>query len=410
MKDTFRALRHRNYRLFFCGQLTSLMGTWTQQVALGWLVYRLTDSPFLLGLVAFAGQIPTFFLSPFAGVLADRFDRRKLLLYIQALMMVQALVLAVLVLAQLVRLWEIVSLSLFLGFLNAFDIPTRQSLVVSLVEQKEDLGNAIILNTAMFTSARFIGPVVAGFVIASLGEGICFLLNALSYLGILSALAAIRLPPKPAKTSHASILREIREGVHYALNFLPLIAVLSLLATFSLAGSPYIVMMPVFARDVLHGNARTLGFLMSASGCGSIMASGCLASQKNTMRLFKLLPVALAACGTSIAVFALSSDLRLSLIILFFTGFVEFMHVASTNAIVQTIVDEDKRGRVMSFYAVALMGVMPFGSLLSGAVAQTIGVRCTLVGGAAICVAGAALFACRLPRLRGILRPKFPAV
>jgi MFS family permease len=403
----FRAFQYRNYRLFFSGQIISLMGTWTQQVALGWLVYRLTNSPFLLGFVAFSGQIPIFFISPFAGAIADRFDRRKLLLGIQTLSMIQALLLAALVLSGAIRTWHMAALSLFIGILNAFDIPTRQSFVARIVEKKEDLGNAVILNTAMFTSARFIGPSIAGVLISAFGEGICFLVNAASYIGILIALCAIRTPPKEERARKRPILHEIREGVSYVLNFLPVMAILILLATFSFAGSPYIVLMPVFARDVLHCNAQTFGFLMSASGSGAVAATIYLASKKNAAGLLKLLPVAIAICGASLAAFAFSCDMRLSVTLLFITGFVEFAQVASSNAIIQSVVDEDKRGRVMSLFAVALVGTMPFGSLLSGALAAKIGVQYTLLSGALICMAGGAVFALRLPRLSSILQPIF---
>jgi MFS family permease len=407
LKLLLRAFHYRNYRLFFMGQGISLIGTWTQQVAVSWLVYRLTGSTLLLGTVLFCNQIPMFFLAPFAGVVADRWERKRLLLLTQTLSMIQALALAALVLTSAVRNWHIVALSLFIGTVNAFDVPIRQAFVSEMIEKKEDLGNAIALNSAMFNSARFIGPSVAGILISTLGEGICFLLNGISYVAVIIALAAIRVSPRKLKDGKAPVLRELREGIIYAYNFKPILAILLLLAAFSLAGGPYIVLVPVYAKDILHGEAHTFGFLMSATGIGAVSSTIYLASRKSVHGLVRKIPIATGVCGLAISAFALSRNFTFSPVCMFLMGFGMLTQIASSNTIIQTIVDEDKRGRVMSLFAVALLGMMPFGSLLAGAVAEKIGVQDTLLLGAALCMVSALVFAARLPRLTEQLRPVF---
>ncbi len=402
-----RAFQHRNYRLFFFGQGVSLIGTWTQQVALSWLVYRLTGSTFLLGVVAFANQVPTLFFSPFAGVAADRFNRKHLLLWTQALSMVQALVLAALVLTGFIVPWHIVVLSIFIGTVNAFDMPIRQAFVIEMVERREDLGNAIALNSALFNSARFIGPTVAGILISSLGEGICFLVNAISYVAVLAALQAIRVERKQLSRQSGPVWCELREGITYIQNFKPIIAILALLSVFSIAGSPYMVLMPAYAKDVIHGNARTFGLLMSSVGVGALAATVYLASRKKVQGLMKLIPAAAGTFGLGISAFALSRSFTVGIFFLFVAGFSMMCQIASSNTIIQTVVDEDKRGRVMSFYAVSFLGVMPFGSLLAGSIAGKIGVQNTLLLGAALCIIGASIFASKLPKLIELLRPAF---
>ncbi len=409
-KSIFRAFRHRNYRLFFFGQGVSLIGTWTQQVALSWLVYSLTGSTLLLGTVAFCNQIPMLFLGPFAGVVADRFDRKQLLLWTQGLAMVQAFVLAALVLARVIEPWQIIALSIFMGTINAFDIPIRQSFVIAMVESKDDLGNAIALSSAMFNCARFIGPSIAGILISAFGEGICFLVNGISFLAVLAALQAIRVAEKEGRKQNGRVLGEFREAVDYARKFEPIIAILALLSVFALAGAPYLMLMPAYAKDVLHGSANTYGLLMSSSGLGAIAGTLYLASRKNAHGLIKVIPVAVGACGLALAAFALSHTFTLCAFFVFLAGFSMMTHVASSNTIIQTVVDEDKRGRVMSLYAMSFMGVMPFGSLLAGSIAGKIGVQNTLLAGASICVAGAAVFAARLPRLGCILQPIFSRI
>ena len=403
----FRAFRYRNYRLFFFGQGVSLIGTWTQQVALSWLVYRLTGSTLLLGVVAFSNQIPTLFLGPFAGVVADRFNRKQLLLWTQGLSMVQALVLAALVLAGAIEPWHIVALSIAIGTVNAFDIPIRQSFVIEMVERREDLGNAIALNSAMFNSARFIGPMVAGIMISTVGEGVCFLINGISYLAVLAVLQAIRVAEKERRRQTGPFWGEFREAIDYARNFKPIIAILALLSVFSIAGAPYLVLMPAYAKDVLHGGAHTFGFLMSAAGIGALSATMYLASRKNANGLIRLIPAAAGAFGLAIAAFALSHSFTFCVFFLFIAGFSMMTHIASSNTIIQTIVDEDKRGRIMSLFAMSFMGVMPFGSLVAGSIAGKIGVQDTMLLGAACCIGGALIFASKLPMLCNLLRPVF---
>ena len=407
VKFMFRALGSRNYRLFFMGQGVSLIGTWMQQAAMSWLVYRITGSTLLLGAVAFSNQIPTLFLGPFAGVVADRWERKRLLIWTQSLSMLQALILAALVLIGAIQTWHIIALSLLIGIINAFDIPVRQSFVLQMVERKDDLGNAIALNSAMFNSARFIGPLVAGILISTVGEGVCFLLNAISYIAVLAGLAAIRVAPRQNHRGKAPVLREFYEGIRYAFDFKPIIAILALLSIFSIAGAPYLVLMPAFAKDVLHGGAHTYGFLMSSAGIGALLATMYLASRKNAHGLITIIPAASAACSLGIAFFALSRNFFISLICLLIAGFGMMTHIASSNTIIQTIVDEDKRGRVMSLYAMSFLGVMPFGSILAGSVADRIGVQFTLLIGAACCITGASIFAMKLPKLCELLRPAF---
>ncbi len=401
----FRAFHYKNYRLFFLGQGISVIGTWTQHVAIGWLIYRLTGSALLLGAVAFSNQIPTLLLAPFAGVVADRWERKRLLLATQALSMIQALLLAALVLTDTVQTWHIIALSLFIGAVNAFDIPIRQSFVIQMVERKEDLGNAIALNSAMFNSARFIGPSVAGVLISTLGEGVCFLLNGLSYVAVLAALAAIEVAPRQCAGDKTPFWREFREGLQYVYDFKPILAVLCLLAVFSIAGAPYLVLMPAFAKDVLHGGADTFGFLMSAAGVGAVSATLVLASLRRVDGFLALIPAAVGIFSVALAAFAMTRVFTLSIICLVVAGIGMMFQIASSNTLLQTIVDEDKRGRVMSLFAMSFMGVMPFGSLLAGSIAGRIGVPNTLLMGSAVCFLGAVVFASRFRTLMTMLQP-----
>jgi MFS family permease len=405
-RHLLRALRSRNYRLFLAGQGVSLVGTWMQHVAMSWLVYRLTGSALLLGVVGFTSQIPTLFISPVAGVLADRWDRRRLLLATQSLAMLQAAFLALVVLAGVVQVWQIILLSLILGTVNAFDIPIRQSFVVEMVEQREDLGNAIALNSSLVNGARLLGPAIAGLLIAAMGEGICFVLNALSYLAVIAALAAMRLPPAANPISAGRpILHELREGFLYAYRFGPIRSILLLLALVSLMGMPYSVLVPVFAKDILHGGAHTFGFLMTAAGSGALIGALYLASRRSVRGLGRVIVRATILFSAGIVGFALSADFLLSLAALALAGFGAMTLVASCNTVLQTILDEDKRGRVMSFFTMAFIGVAPFGSLGAGAMAGIIGPRDTLLLGGAGCLAGAAVFARHLPQIREMVRP-----
>jgi MFS family permease len=400
-----RAFRSRNYRLYFCGQCISLVGTWMQQVAMSWLVYRLTGSGSLLGLVTAAGQISIFVLTPFTGVFIDRVHRRNLLIITQVLCTLQAALLAFLTLGGHIQVWHLVLLSLFLGTVNAFDMPARHSFVIELVEHKKDLGNAIALNSAMFNSARFVGPSIAGLLVGALGEGICFLLNAISFFAIIFTLLAMKVPKRETEVKHPPVFQGLKEGYQYALGFQPILYILILMTLVGLMGMPYMVLMPVFARDVLHEGPQTYGFLMGASGIGALTGSLYLASRKSVLGLAKLNAFATGAFGAGIIVFSFSRSLPLSLCVLLFTGFGMIMHMASSNTLLQTIVDEDKRGRVMSYMAMCTMGMAPFGSFLAGSLSDVIGAPYTLIINGIACIAGALFFYSRLPAIRKTLRP-----
>lgn len=401
----FRSFRYRNYRLFFGGQIISLTGTWMQSVAMSWLVFRLTNSPFLLGVVGFSSQIPAFLLAPVAGVLVDRWDRRRLLVFTQTLAMLQAFALAYLALTGAIQVWQIIGLSVVLGFVNAFDMPGRQSFVVDMVENREDLGNAIALNSSMFNSARLLGPSIAGVLIALVGEGLCFLLNGVSYLAVIAALLAMRIAPRQREAQAAPIVQGLKEGFRYAFGFAPIRAILLLLALVSLMGMPYTVLMPIFATDILHGGPDTLGFLMGASGVGAVVGAIYLASRRSVLGLGRVIPIAASIFGFGLIIFSLSGLLWLSLLLMLVVGFGMIVQMASSNTLLQTIVEEDKRGRVMSFYVMAFMGAAPFGSLIAGAMASVIGAPNTILLGGVFCVAGAAIFARRLPSFRQLIRP-----
>ncbi len=400
-----RALRHRNYRLFFGGQGISLVGTWMTRVATAWLVYRLTGSAFLLGLVSFASQIPILFLGPFAGVWVDRWNRHRVLVVTQVLSMLESFGLAILALAHIITVREIILLNLFQGAVNAFDMPARQAFVIEMVEEQEDLGNAIALNSSLVNAARLIGPSVAGLIIAAVGEGYCFLIDGFSYLAVIVSLLAMIITLRPREHVHESVLSELREGWNYVRGFRPISSILLLLALISLVGMPYTTLMPIFAGRVLHGGAHTLGFLMAAIGVGALIGAVTLAARKSVLGLGRVIPMTAAGFGASLIVFAASRQIWLSLLLLVITGFCFMQNLASSNTILQTIVENKKRGRVMSFYGMAFQGVAPFGSLIGGAVASRIGAPHTLMIGGAICVCGAGVFALQLPTLRRLIRP-----
>ena len=403
----FRALSHRNYRLFFGGQSISLIGTWMQQIAMSWLVYRLTHSAFLLGVVGFTGRIPTFLFAPLAGVLVDRWSRHRLLVITQILSTIQALILAFLVLTGMITVWHIIFLSLFLGFVNAFDVPVRQSFVVDMVEKEEDLGNAIALNSSIGTSARLFGPSIAGILIATVGEGMCFLLNGLSFLAVIAALLAMKIPRRKREMQNRQVIQGLKEGFSYAFGFAPIRSLLLLLGLVSLMGMPYQVLMPIFAGKILHGGPHTLGFLMAASGCGALAGTIYLASRKSVLGLGRIIVISSSLFGIGLITFSLSRVFWLSFLLMLLTGSGMMVQMASTNTVLQTIVEEDKRGRVMSFYAMAFMGMVPFGSLLAGSLANNIGAPYTVMIGGIACIFGSVMFAKKLPSLRKIAHPVY---
>ena len=372
---------------------------------MSWLVYRLTNSVFLLGIVGFVGQIPTFLFSPFAGVIADRHNRRNILVVTQFLAMLQALILSFLILTKNIQVWHLVVLSALLGIINSFDIPIRQAFTVEMIENREDLGNAIALNSSMVNAARLVGPSIGGILIASVGEGACFLLNAISYLPVIASFLMMKVAQKKMKSQRRHIFLELKEGFSYAFNFSPIKLILMLLALISLMGVPYQVLMPVFARDIFHGGPRTLGFLIAMSGIGALTGAIYLAARKSVLGLGRIIAWAAGLFGAGIIVFSFSRVLWISMLLLLLCGFGMMVQMASSNTVLQTIVDEDKRGRIMSFYTMSFMGMSPFGSLLAGGLASKIGVTDTLLIGGLCCIIGAFMFARRLPSLREKVRP-----
>ena len=403
----FRSLKYKNYRLFFGGQSISLVGTWMQRLAMPWLVYHMTGSAFLLGVVSFAGQIPTFLLAPFAGVITDRLSRYKVLLITQIISLVQACVLAILALSGAIQLWHIVGLSILLGCVNAFDVPSRHSFVLEMVEKKEDLGNAIALNSMMFNSARLIGPSIAGLILATAGEGICFLINAISYIFVIISLLMMKVRPREIPKREKHMFKEIREGLEYTFGYAPIKHLIFLLGIVSLMGSTYTVLMPVFAKEVLHGGSDTFGFLMGAAGLGALLGAVFLASRESLIKLGRLIPAAAALFGTGLIIMSFLKIFPVTLILMVLVGLGMMLHTASSNIIIQTITDDDKRGRVMGFYTMAIMGTAPFGSLIAGFLAKTIGTPETILVGGISCVIGALFFLRKLPTLKNIVRPVY---
>ena len=407
----WRALRHPNFRLFFAGQTISLIGTWMVRVATSWLVYRLTGSALLLGMVGFVGQIPTFLLAPFAGVWVDRLNRRNLLVWTQALAAAQSLAIAALVLTHHINMPEIFALSVLQGLINAFDMPARQSFLVQMVAgpdgkpDKADLGNAIAINSSMVNVARLIGPALAGFLIAAFGEAPCFLIDGASYLAVIASLLMMTLAAPPARRSAASMLTQMSEGWTYVRDFVPVRTILLLFAIMSLMGMPFLVLMPIFATTILHGGPHTLGFLLGASGCGALISALSLAARKSVRGLTTNILVSGFLFGAALIAFSLSRSLPLSLVFMAATGFSMMQVMASSNTVIQTLVPEDRRGRVMSYYTVAFVGMAPFGSLLAGSLAAHFGAPHAVLISGVCCVLGAAWYSTQLKRIKTIILP-----
>jgi MFS family permease len=404
-KFAVRALSSRNYRLFFSGQSISLIGTWMTRIAMSWLVYRLTHSAWLLGVVGFSGQIPAFILAPFAGVWIDRWDKHRVLVVTQVLSMLQSFALAVLALAGIINMQEIIWLSVAQGLINAFDMPGRQSFVVEMVENREDLSNAIALNSSMVNAARLLGPSIAGLVIAAFGEGWCFLIDGFSYIAVIASLLMMKIQLRAVPEEPKNVLYQLKEGWNYVLRSIPIRSVLLLLALVSLVGLPYIVLMPIFAGSVLHGGPHTLGFLMGAAGVGALVSTFLLAARKSVLGLGRIIPTASILFGTGLIAFGASKYLWLSLSCVMLAGAGMMQQMAASNTVLQTIVDDDKRGRVMSFYSMAFMGMAPIGSLIAGFAASHIGAPYTLVIGGILCIVGGVWFAFHLPSIRKEIRP-----
>jgi MFS family permease len=410
LKPSLRALESRNYRLFFTGQAISLIGTWMTQVAMIWLVYHLTNSALLLGVVGFSSQIPSFVIGPFGGIFVDRWNRHRILVTTQILAMIQSLALAVLALTGIIQIWHIILLSIFQGFINAFDAPARQAFVTEMIEKKEDLGNAIALNSSMFNGARLVGPSIAGLLIASVGAGMCFLIDGLSYIAVIASLLAMKLKSRQITVQTTNVWQRLKEGFIYAFSFPPIRAILLLLALFSFMGMPYMVLIPIFATKILDGDAETLGFLMMASGLGALMGGIYLSSRQTVVGLGKVIAFSPAVLGVGLIIFSQSRLLWLSLLMMLIVGCASILQIASSNTILQTIVEEDKRGRLMSLYTMAFLGILPFGNLAAGALASRIGAPNTVMLGGLFCILGSLIFAKQLPNLTRLIRPIYSKI
>jgi MFS family permease len=398
----FRALRYRNYRLFFSGQLISVIGTWMQSVAQSWLVYRLTGSSLLLGLVGFAGQIPVFLLASVGGMVADRRSRHRMVITTQTSAMLLAFILSALTLLGHIKVWEIMVLASSLGLVNAFDIPARQAFVVEMVNPR-DLVNAIALNSAMVNGARILGPAVAGVTVAAIGEGWCFFANGASYIAVIVGLLLMVVTPR-SRDSQSSGLRSVVEGFHWVARTAPIRALLLLLGLVSLTGMPYMVLMPIFADRILHSGARGMGLLMGAAGMGALVATMVLAARHGVHGLGRWVMFASMGFGASLILFSFSRWFWLSMLLVMPAGFSMILQMASSNTLIQTMVPDELRGRVMAVYSMMFMGMAPFGALLSGVIAQHMGAPLTVRLGGIVSLVGGATFALRWPGMRGEAR------
>lgn len=404
-RTMLRALRHRNYRLFFIGQGISLIGTWMTRLTTGWLVWRLTHSAEMLGLLGFIGHVPAFLLAPFAGVWADRLNRHRLLTATQILAMLQSFALATLTLSDVVQVWQVFALQALQGVINAFDMPSRQALMVDLVEDRKDLPNAIALNSSMFNAARLVGPSIAGILIAWVGEGWCFLIDGVSYIAVIASLLIMRLTVHRPPARKKKVMHELIDGLRYINGFAPIRAIILLLALVGLVGMPYTVLLPIIVTHTLHSGPHTLGFLMGSMGVGALVGALYLASRKSVLGLGRLIPLASATFGLGLVILGLSHSQTLSMIVMSLTGVGFIIHMAASNTVIQTLVRDDMRGRVMALFGMAFMGMAPFGSLLAGAVAERIGAPETVIACGLICMVGAAVFCRKLPALRELVRP-----
>lgn len=398
-RSTIRALRHPNYRLFFIGQLISLIGSWMQTVAQSWLVYRLTGSSALLGSVNFASQIPIFLLSPLGGAVADRYSRHRIVIATQIASMLLAAILAALALSGAVRVWQIFVLSSLLGIVNAFDIPARQAFLVEMTN-REDLMNAIALNSSAFNGARIAGPAIAGILVSLVGEGWCFFANAVSYIAVIAGLLMMQVTPRKAPRITASAVRHVIEGFRFVADTAPIRALLLLVGLSSLAGMPYSVLMPIFADRILNAGPQGLGILMGISGIGALMAALILASRHTVRGLGRWVALAAGVFSVTLIVFAYSRNFWLTAALLVPIGFSVMIQLGSSNTLIQSMTPDHLRGRVLAAYSMMMMGMAPIGALLSGVLAERIGAPATVAGGAVACGFGAAAFAYYLPGLR----------
>ena len=395
---TLRALRHRNFQLFFGGQLISLVGTWMQSLAQAWLVYQMTHSSLLLGVVGFASQIPIFLLSPVGGTVADRYNRHRVVIATQTTSMILAAILALLTLAHWLTVWELITLASLLGVVNAFDIPARQAFLVEMVG-REDLMNAIALNSSMFNGARVVGPAIAGILVASIGEGWCFFANAVSFIAVIAGLLMMKIPPRKHE-QHARMVEHIVEGFQFAQRTAPVRNLLYLVGLISLAGVPYTVLMPIFADRILHGGAWGLGILMGATGVGAVLGALTLASRTGVRGLGRIAAFSGAGFGASLVIFAFSRNFIFSLVILVPTGFTLMTQMACANTLIQAMVPDRLRGRMMALYSMMFMGMAPLGALFGGIVADWIGAPWAVAIGGMACVGAAGIFYLKLPAVR----------
>ncbi len=398
LSQTFRALRHRNFRLFISGQVISLIGTWMQNVAQAWLVYRLTHSELLLGTAWFCSQIPVFALGPLGGLASDRYSRHKLVMLTQTAAMLQAAVLAVLTISGRVEVWHVLALALALGCINAFDMPARQSLIIQMTG-KEDLLSAISLNSAIFNAARVVGPGLAGVLVAAVGEGICFALNAVSFLAVIGGLAAMRLPPFAGKVTD-SPWSHLVDGFRYAWRHAAVRTLLAMMAASTIAGMPAVVLMPFFADEIFGRGSQGLGFLLGAMGVGAVVGTLVLAGRARTDGLPRVIFFSAATMGAAFILFALSRWFWFSLAIMPVLGYSVMRQMASANTLIQTSIPDRYRGRIMAFYAMTVVGLGPFGSLAAGAMAHAFGARATVLAGGVLALAAASVFRAGMPAER----------
>ncbi len=405
ISHAWRALHSRNFKLFFVGQGISVIGTWMTRLATTWLVYHLTQSALLLGIVSFAGQILSFLLGPFAGVWVDRLDRRTLLVWTQVAAGLQSLALAALTLAHVIHLWEVIALTALQGAINAFDMPARQSFLVQMIDNRNDLSNAIAINSSMQNGARLIGPAIAGLLIARWGEGACFLVDGISYFAVIASLLLMHIKPLNIQRSTANMIEQMREGWDYVSTFQPVRTILLLFSLLSLMGYSWSVLLPVFAAEVLHGGASTLGWLMGAAGIGALVSAISLALRRTVVGLARMLQVAAAMLGGALILFGMSHTLWLSMALMVCVGFGMLQAASVSNTVIQSLVPEDKRARAISYYSMAFFGAAPFGSLLAGALADRIGAPHTVMIAGAFCIAGAMWFTLELPKISAIMQP-----
>lgn len=403
--SALRALKNRDYRLFFFGQGVSLIGTWMQSIAASWLIYRLTGSALMLGLAGFLGQIPVFLISPFAGVLGDRLSRHRILMAVQILSMLQAFSFAIVTLTGVVQVWHILLLSCILGIINAFEMPVRQAFVIEMIKDKSDLPNAIALNSSIFNASRLIGPAIAGIIVAAAGEGICFLINGISYIAVIAAYLSMNVVTEKVRKTGGNVFADLKDGFFYAAGFVPIRDLLILIAGISLFGMTFPVLLPVFAAKIFGGGSHIFGMLVSATGAGAFLATVYLAMRKSIQDQGRVMNIGVYTLALSLMAFSYSEFIFLSVALLVITGFSMIVVIASCNMLIQAVVDEDKRGRVMSFYVMAFSGAAPIGSLLSGALSSKTGAPMTVFICGAACLVLGIVFSFRLPVVSELIKP-----